>query len=268
MKRPNIIFVSLASLALLFAACNKKEAPSGTLKLYTPYNYGLGIDEPIPDGELLYTDIPLAFVVKGGDGDTYSLWMGTPSSDYSKRRTSEQQSGDQNFVEMNTSGIFMKKTNDDFVVQNYFDEPGEFTMTLVARNIYEMGTEYKETIYQKHVTVVDTACFLFVSDPNNTAYRFVFTTPAARYASFTVTGTTIQPLFDAGANGMNLAGSVSMNIAAGNASIVFNGVALPYNAQRRYYTLTGADFTKPNTLTVVSRSNYTRDYTILPAIAR
>jgi len=264
MKRRNIIYVLLASAAVLFAACNKQEAPGGSLQIYQTGDYTLGLDKPLPDGERIYTDISMAFVVKNGDGDTYSLWLGEPKSDYEEeyRRASENKEGDKNFVSANTKGLAMSKQNNgDFMVKTFYANPGEFKITLVGRNIYEKGAEYKEMTYTKNVVVVDTVCSLFPSQPS-TSYRFVFMTPSASNAKYErQLDNKIQPCFKHDA--MASATNVSMNIAAGKASILWNDEPLPYNSMRSYYELRGADFTKENKLTVVSRSDYKCTYTVL-----
>ena len=265
MKRRNIIYVLLASAAMLFAACNKQVAPGGSLQIYQVGDYELGIDKPLADGEKLYAGTAMMFVVKNGDGDVYTLWKGDKSSDYANRIVSTTKEGDENFVGENLIGLIMSKTEGgQFVVKSNYEEPGEYTATLVGRNIYEKGAKYKEMIYTKNVVVVDTACFLFHPDPKNSAYRFVFTTPSNTKATYEeLPGNKIQPKFKPDV--MASAKSVSMNVAAGDASIWWNGAMLPYNQDRGYYQWQGVDFTVEQQLTVKARSaGYERTYTMLP----
>lgn len=263
MNKRNIIYVSFASLALLFAACNKQETPDGVLKIYNPLDYSLGIDNPVSESDILYTDVRMTFVVKNATGDTYSLWLGESASDYNNRRISETMEGDTNLVGENTRGLAMKKTTDDFVIETAYTEPGEFVTTLVGRNIYEKGAEYKEMTVTRRVTVVDTACFLFHSDASRGDYRFAFTRPRVMFTTFEeLPGFKIQPYFEASV--MSQAEAVSMNLQAGAATIEATGGTLTYYPLTGIYQWVGVDMTVSQTITLTSRSGYSRTYTILP----
>ncbi|MCL2327355.1 MAG: hypothetical protein FWC39_02450 [Bacteroidetes bacterium] len=261
MKRRNIIYVLLASVALLFAACNKQVAPSGSLQIYQTGDYDLGIDKPLADGERIYSNVVMVFVAKDADGDVYSLWKGDKASDYKNARISETKEGDENFVGANPTGVAMTKSKGQFMVKTFYDEPGEYTATLVGRNIYEKGAEYKETIYTKNVVVVDTACFL---DLLNSTHRFRFSAPAdANTKVEQLPGYKIQPYFKASV--MASASNASMQISAGKASIWYNGVELPYNTSRGYYTWSNVDLTSAKELVIKARSEgFERTYTVLP----
>jgi hypothetical protein len=264
MNRRNIIYVSIASLALLFAACNKQEAPEGVLKIYTPLDYALDNDNPVAETDTLYTGVNMTFVVKNATGDTYSLWLGEDSSDYNNRRVSETMEGDTNFVRHNPRGLVMKQANNDFVVETAYTQPGEFVTTLVGRNIYEKGAEYKEMTVTRRVVVADTACFLFHPDASRGDYVFAFTKPRVMFTTFEeLAGFKIQPYFEA--NVMSQATAVSMNLQAGAATIEATGGNLEFFPKTGIYQWTGVDMTQEQTITLTSRSGYSRTYTILPA---
>jgi len=271
MKRRNIniIYTLFASATVLLAACHKQEPPSGSLQIFQTDDFDRGdFSKPLADGEKIYTNVVMAFVVKDGDGDVYSLWTGEKNSDYREefRRVSEGQAQDTNHVELNSKGFAMTKTDDRFVCKAYYGDPGEYTATLVGRNIYDKGTSYEQMTHTKsNIVVVDSTAILFHPDASKTDYRFTFSVPTSIYTRYAqLSGFKIQPYFKKAQYDANRA-AVKMYIQAGVASIWYNGAELPKH-DRGYYVWE-VDLTKEQKLTVKARSEgFERTYTVLPVL--
>lgn len=270
MKRRNIIYTLLASTAVLFAACNKQEAPSGALQIFQSGDYDAGeLGNPLSENDAIYTGITMAFVVEGADGDVYSLWLGDTVAGTNfgdKDLAANKENPDKNYVAENAKGVAMSLANGKFFAKAFYENPGVFQTTMVGRNIYDKGDSYKEMTYTRNVTVLDSTAILFHSEETRTDYRFRFTTPALRHTKFTLLpGNKVQASFKQ--EGMANVKNGKMQIRAGKASVWFNGEELPYNEDGAYYSWEGVNFEVENTLVVKARSEgFEREYTILPVL--
>lgn len=260
MRKNNIGFL-LALGAVCFLACNKQEAPGGTLKLgddvlaiYKQNDYLLYRENPLKSSDTIFVGAPLTYVVTNGDGDTYVLWPGEPGFDYENRfASSKVENHDANYLETNDVGLFMTKKEGEFVREEYaYTKPGNHTLTLVGRNIYDKGDSYKEMVEKIPVLVVDTACFIS---------RFTFVIPADANTDTTHVDGGIQPCF--AASEISKASSVTMAIGVGAADLEASTGELTWNQRRGWYDWKNADLTKDQTLTVIAQSpEFKRIYTI------
>ncbi len=271
MKRRNIIYVLLASVALLFAACNKQVTPEGgTLQIYNLSDYqNEKFDNPVPfDKVILGT--PLMFVVKNADADVYSLWMGATGADYELRDSSSRiEEPDTNFVSRNSKGLSMTKNNKGEIArQGTYLFPGDFELVVLARNIYNKGADFEQTEMRQNITVVDTTCVLFGA-PGDGEYRFEFTgsngvgIPLSDVRFRTPSRNEVIVELNYNARQMTNDGTdISMAIKAGRASIWVDSEKLPFENDAYQWKNVNLKQEGGISLTVKASPGFEREYKI------
>ncbi|MDR1762290.1 MAG: hypothetical protein LBR55_07555 [Bacteroidales bacterium] len=294
MKKRNIMYILLASMAVLALACNKQETPTGgslnrgdgTYSIYDSKDFLLNRTNPLKEGDTIYCGALMSFALNNADADVYSFWSGAPNiynfwtgeftssgADYEKRNEAIEKEGDENFVKLNNYGLPMTKKNGEFVREAFaYTTPGDFTITIVGRNTYDMGDSYTEHIEQINVAVRDSNTNLF---GEGLFYQFLYyqyngslgLSPGQSAGSIEqMPNNEIQPCLNA-AN-MGKANNVSFAIKAGRTKLFVDGDPVEVDNSKQWYALKNIDLsTTAKEIVVKAQSpGYERTYTLLPVV--
>jgi len=283
MKKFNIYYVMIfAVVASIFTSCkgNDQVDPTSDFTWYTTTDFSLNREDEAPDTLLVGESI--TFMAKSSDGDVYSIWPGEEGYDYTKRELSDTVSNDTNYVSLKNKGIALNLNNKNEWITKYgyiYTKPGEYTVTLVVRNVYGTGEEYTESVTSKQIVVIDPDASLVGLD--GAKYKFI---PSYYYQTLNASGASIIKKAVISASNIEIDGtninlvlpyeamedSMYFFMLANRASIEMDGsYPVTYNTTKSAYEWTG-DLTEANKIYVTSLSGDVTEYTVtyekLPAL--